>query len=290
MGKNVGFIGLGIMGRAMAGNVLAKGYGLTVYNRSMDKCRPLQEAGAIPVASPREVAASAEVVILMLTGPEAIEAVLNGDDGLLAGLAPGATVINMSTVTPTYAEKLNDELAARSVTYLDVPVSGSKKPAAEATLVLLAGGPRPSVAALEPLLLTMGKKVVYCGTAGYGSRMKMVINLLLAVMMEGLSEAVLLGNRCGLTTDAVLETVLAGPLGCGLFNLKAEMLKNDSFPTQFPFKHMHKDLGFILETARDNQAATPVAAVVRQLFERGMAEGLGELDFAALHRVLAAMK
>ena len=282
----IGFIGLGIMGIPMARNILKKGYELTVYNRSADKALPLKDAGALIAETPKEVGARCDVVILMLTGPPAIDAVLYGEHGLLAGLAPGKAIINMSTVTPAYAEKIGVELAARSLIYLDVPVSGSKVPAEEATLVLLAGGPHDAVVKFEPLLLAMGKKVVFCGEVGNGSKMKMVINLLLATMMEGLAEAVTLGNKTGLSTEAVLETVLAGPLGCGLFNLKADMLKKQEYPTQFPFKHMKKDLGFILETAAANSAPAPVCRQIDALYEQGMAKGFGDLDFAAVKKVL----
>jgi len=287
MPYNVGFIGLGIMGERMARNILAAGHTLTVYNRSAEKTAGLAAAGAKVASSPAALGAGADVVILMLTGPEAVDAILEGEHGLLAAEMQGKTVINMSTVTPAYSRALAQRLAQHKIIFLDIPVSGSKKPAEDGTLVLLAGGPQDNIGELEHLLLTMGKKVLYCGEAGMGSTMKMVINLLLAVMMEGLCEAVVLAEKSGLSADLVLDTVLAGPLGCGLFNLKAGMLKSGDFAPQFPLKHMEKDLRFILETARQSQAATPVADVVADLFRQGMEQGMAELDFAAVKKIIA---
>jgi len=223
---------------------------------------------------------------LMLTGPEAIEASLWGKRGLLDKDAACRTIVNMSTVSPTYTKDLNERLKTQGVVLIDAPVSGSKNPAQEGTLVILAGGPKETVEALGPLLLSMGKKVIYCGEAGAGSSMKMVINLLLCTMVTGLSESLTLGEKCGLSKDAVLETVLAGPLGCGLFSMKADMLKSGEYPVQFPFKHMYKDLNFILETAQENGMNARIGETIRTLYGEGMEKGFADLDFAAIKKVV----
>jgi len=288
MEKNIGFIGLGIMGEPMARNLLAGGFGLTVFNRSPTKTTGLREAGAKVAASPLGVGRENETVILMLTGPEAIDAVLGGAEGLLGEGSRCRTVVNMSTVAPAYSESLAERLAERGVTLIDAPVSGSKKPAEDGTLVILAGGPQRTVAALEPAFLCMGKKVVFCGAAGKASAMKMVVNLLLGTMIGGLSEALSLGEKCGLETATILDTVLAGPLGCTLFALKAEMFKSGEYPVQFPFKHMLKDLDFILETARQRGSGAKLGAALQELYKAGLEEGLGEFDFAAIKKVVAS--
>lgn len=286
MNERIGFIGLGIMGEPMARNLMASGFALTVYNRTAAKADGLEKAGAKVASIPREVGREAETVILMLTGPEAIDATLWGEGGLLSGEKQCRTIINMSSVSPAYTRELYSRLQKQGVLLIDAPVSGSKKPAEDATLVILAGGPEERVAELEPLLLKMGKKVVYCGEAGSGSSMKMFINLLLCSMLSGLSEALTLGEKCGLATEAMLETVLAGPLGCGLFQMKADMFRSGEYPTQFPFKHMYKDLNFILATAEENGMNAQLGGVLRKLYARGMEEGLGELDFTAIKRVM----
>jgi 3-hydroxyisobutyrate dehydrogenase-like beta-hydroxyacid dehydrogenase len=289
MVMKVAFIGLGIMGQPMAKNVVSKGYPLSVYNRTAEKMLPLKEAGAVPTASPKEAAEGADVVILMLTGPEAVDQVLDGTRGVLAGLDEGKTIINMSTVPPAYSGRLSERLKSHSIVAVDAPVYGSKKAAEEGALVILAGGPQSKVKEVEPLLLSMGKKVVYCGEAGQGSSMKMVANLLLGIMAAGLAEAVNLGQRCGLSTEVILETILSGPTQCPLFEFKKPMLINDDYGAQFPLKHMAKDVRFILQTADEAGAAAPVGHVVFQLYRGAVGRGLSDQDFAAVKKILESM-
>lgn len=286
MEKRIGFIGLGIMGQPMARNLLSGGYELMVYNRTADRGAVLEDAGAVVADTPIAVGRAAETVILMLTGPDAIDAVLWGDNGLVGEGSRCQTVINMSTVSPAYTKDLSEKLVTKGVTLIDAPVSGSKKPAENATLVILAGGPRDVVDGLEPILLKMGKKVVYCGDVGAGSNMKMFINLLLCSMICGLSESLVLGEKCGLAKEAMLETVLAGPLGCGLFTMKSDMLKSGQYPVQFPFKHMFKDLNFILATAHEHGMEARIGETLQSLYTVGMERGFGDLDFAAIKKVV----
>ena len=285
----VAFVGLGIMGQPMAKNIAKKGYPLSVYNRTAEKALPLKEAGAVVTANPRDAAKGADAVILMLTGPEAVDRVLDGPQGVLAGLDAGRTIINMSTVPPSYSRHLYETLKARSIVAIDAPVSGSQKPAEEGALVILAGGPQAKVKEMEPLLLSMGKKIVYCGEAGQGSSMKMAVNLLLGIMAAGLAEAVNLGQKCGLSTETMLETMLSGPMQCPLFEFKKPMLISDSYGVQFPLKHMAKDVRFVLQTADESGAAVPAGHVVFQLYRAAMGRGLSDKDFAAVKKVLEAM-
>jgi len=285
MGLNVGFIGLGIMGQPMAQNVAKGDFQLTVFNRSSKKAAPLADAGASVAPNPKAVAEASDVIILMLAGPEAIDAVFEGPEGLLAGMKAGQTLVNMSTVSPAYSKQLAEKLTAESVVAIDAPVSGSRKPAEEGALVILAGGPKHKVAELEPLFMRMGKKVVYCGEAGQGSSMKMSVNLLLGIMAAGICEAVNLGQRCGLDTATMLETMLAGPMGCALFEFKKPMLIDDSFSAQFPLKHMTKDIRFALQTADENGAMAPIGHTVFQLYRQSMGQGLADMDFAAVKKV-----
>ena len=285
MALNVGFIGLGIMGRPMAQNVAKGDFQLTVFNRSSDKATALADSGASVASTPKAVAEASDVIILMLAGPEAIDAVLEGPEGLMAGMKAGQTLVNMSTVSPAYSKQLADRLSAESVVAIDAPVSGSRKPAEDGALVILAGGPKDKVNELEPLFLCMGKKVVYCGKAGQGSSMKMAVNLLLGIMAAGICEAVNLGQKCGLDTTTMLETMLAGPMGCALFEFKKPMLIDDRFSAQFPLKHMTKDIRFALQTADENGAVAPIGHTVFQLYRQSMGQGLADMDFAAVKKV-----
>jgi 3-hydroxyisobutyrate dehydrogenase-like beta-hydroxyacid dehydrogenase len=276
---------LGIMGQPMAQNIAKGGHALTVYNRSSEKATPFGEAGATVASTPKAVAEASDVIILMLAGPEAIDAVLEGPEGLMAGLQAGQTLVNMSTVSPQYSKELADKLSAKSAVAIDAPVSGSRKPAEEGALVILAGGLQDKVTELEPLFMCMGKKVVYCGAAGQGASMKMAVNLLLGIMAAGICEAVNLGQKSGLDTATMLETMLAGPMGCALFEFKKPMLIDDSFSAQFPLKHMTKDIRFALQTADENGAMAPIGHTVFQLYRQSMGQGLADQDFAAVKKV-----
>jgi 3-hydroxyisobutyrate dehydrogenase-like beta-hydroxyacid dehydrogenase len=289
MYQKIGFTGMGIMGQPMALNILRAGYELMVYNRTKDKTLPLAEAGALVAETPATMAAWADVIIFMLTGPEAIDAVIYGEKGVLSAQRSGKVIINMSTVSPAYSRTLNNCLQPGGLDYIDAPVSGSKKPAVDGSLIILAGGPRELVNTLEPLFLSMGQKVVYCGEAGQGSAMKMTVNLLLGVMLEGLCESLNMAQQLKLETGLVLDTILAGPLGCGLFRLKNDMLQQNDFPVQFPLKHMAKDLRFVLQTADEAGAAVPAGHAVFQLYRQGVGLGNGDLDFAAVKKTLEAL-
>jgi len=289
MTQPIGFIGLGIMGQPMAANLLQAGYRLHVWNRTATKAAALTRQGAASADSPRQLAETSETIVLMLTGPAAIDAVLQGPDGLLAAPLDGKTVINMSSIPPVYARQLAGQLQSHGARAIDAPVSGSRKPAEEGALVILAGGDPDDLARVEPLLLVMGKKVVHCGEAGQGSAMKMAVNLLLGTMMAGLAEAVNFGEKQGLDTATLLDTILAGPLGCGLFQLKREMLIDHAYPAQFPYRHMAKDLGFILGTAAGLQVPVPLGNMLAGLYREDADAELADSDFAAVKRILEAM-
>ncbi len=287
--EKIGFIGLGIMGTAMAANIRKAGYPLLVYNRTPEKVRALTALGAETAAAPRSLAREADVIILMVTGPEAIDELLWGLEGASRSLDASKTLINMSSVSPRYTRELAQKLAPIGVSFIDAPVSGTKKPAEDGALIILAGGDRDQVERATPLLSTMGKKVVYCGPAGRGSHMKMAINLLLAVMMEGLAEMVTLGLAGGLELEAMLEVVSAGAMNCAMYQVKADMLRTGDYPPNFPLKHMTKDLKYIVDTAYETGAATPAAHTLLQVFRQGVTLDWGDLDYAAVRRVLARL-
>jgi len=286
MTQRIGFIGLGIMGQAMASNILKAGYPLTVYNRTADKAEALRDAGALVADRPSLVTDASDVIILMLTGQEAVDAVLHGDDGVLSGECKGKIVINMSTVPANCSTDWAKQLAEHGATLIDAPVSGSKIPAQQGTLVILAGGPEELIQAQEPLLLCMGKKVIHCGPVGSGSSMKLAINLLLGIMMEGMAEAVHLAESSGIATETLIDAVASGPLACTLFQLKEEMFKTGNYPPQFPFKHMAKDMQFVVAAAAENGAYLPLGTELAKLFSPSADATLMDQDFAAVKTLL----
>jgi 3-hydroxyisobutyrate dehydrogenase-like beta-hydroxyacid dehydrogenase len=289
MKQKIGFMGLGIMGTPMAANLLKAGYPVMVYNRSPEKAEPLVKQGAGLASNPENLAKAAEVIIAMVTGPEALHDLLWGANGAGKALNSSKTFINMSSVSPRHTRELAAQLEPTGALFIDAPVSGTKKPAEDGTLIILAGGPQDKVQELEPLFGAMGKKVVYCGAAGQGSMMKMFINLLLGMMMEGFAEVLNFGRLGGLSVPAMLDTVFSGPLSCGLFQMKAPNLEKKSYPTAFPFKHMTKDIKFVLDTAYELKAPVPVAQTLLHLFQSGVAQGWGDEDISAIARVLEGL-
>jgi len=287
MKPRVGFAGMGIMGKPMALNIAKAGHDVAVYNRT----RPSQESvpGLAIVGTPEELARQRDVLVLMVTGPQALDALLWGEGGMAPALGPGKTVVNMSTVPPAYTREMAERIAACGAAFVDAPVSGSKVPAQQGTLVILAAGERAVVDKLEPLLLCMGKKVVYCGPAPQGTMMKMAVNLLLANMMSGLAEMLNFGRAGGLELQTMLDVVLGGPMGCDLFRIKEPLLKEGAYPAQFPVKHMAKDLKFVTDTAFGLRCPAPSAFANLQLFNQAQAKGLDELDFSAVLQVLESM-
>ncbi|WP_243359986.1 NAD(P)-dependent oxidoreductase [Fundidesulfovibrio terrae] len=287
MKPKVGFAGMGIMGKPMAHNIVKAGFAVSVYNRT--KPQPDDVAGAYVADTPLALARENDVLVIMVTGPKAIEAILWGEDGMAAALGQGKKVVNMSTVSPEYTAQIAAKVEATGAVFVDAPVSGSKIPAQQGTLVVLAGGPKDEVEALEPIFAAMGKKTVYCGPAPQGSMMKMAVNLLLSNMMCGLSEMLTFGKAGGLSAETMLEVVLGGPMGCDLFKIKEPLITQRKFLAQFPLKHMAKDLKFVTDTACALRCPAPSAFANLQLFNQGMSKGMGELDFAAVIEVLEGM-
>jgi 3-hydroxyisobutyrate dehydrogenase-like beta-hydroxyacid dehydrogenase len=286
MKPKVGFLGLGIMGQAMAANILKAGYPLTVFNRTAARAEALARQGAAVAPTPKALAQAAEVIIAMVTGPEALYNLLWGAEGAAEALGPGKVFINMSSVSPSFTKEMAVQVAAAGAAFLDAPVSGTKKPAEEGALVILAGGKPEKIQELTPLLLTMGKKVIYCGRVGQGSMMKMFINLLLGVMMEGFAEALNFGARGGLDFDAMLETVASGAMNSPMFQVKAANLKAGHYPAAFPLKHLAKDCKFVVDTAFELGAPVPVGQTLLHLYRSGWAQGWGDEDISAIARVL----
>ncbi|MGD0216404.1 MAG: NAD(P)-dependent oxidoreductase [Desulfobaccales bacterium] len=286
MDTKIGFMGLGIMGAAMAARILKADYPLMVYNRTAAKAEPLAQLGAGIASSPRALAKTAEIIIAMVTGPEALYELLWGEEGAAAAFSPGQVFINMSSVSPSFTRELGKQLAPTGITFIDAPVSGTKKPAEEGTLVILASGKKEKVEELEPLFLTMGKKVIFCGRTGQGSMMKMFINLLLGLAMEGFAEALNFGRLGGLELEAMLETVFSGAMNAPMFQVKAANFRDRNHPPAFPLKHLTKDAKFVLDTAYELGAPVPGGQMLLHLYRAGVAQGWGDEDISAIIKVM----
>jgi 3-hydroxyisobutyrate dehydrogenase len=292
MGKKmqrIGFIGLGLMGHPMAANVAKAGYPLTVYNRTPAKAEGLIAAGARVAGSPSEVAEASQVVITMLTDAAAVEAVLSGPTGLLAGGQPGSVLIDMSTVAPEQSRRIAAGLAAQGWMMLDAPVFGSTGPATEGTLGILVGGDEGIFEAQRGLLETMGKHVFYFGPQGSGATAKLAFNLMVAAQVASLAEAMVLAAKGGLDLALMAKAICASPVASMLVQRKVGSMVANDFPAAFPLRHMHKDLGLMVGTSHAIGAPMPATASIHQLYTAARARGLGEEDFAAIFRLLVEM-
>lgn len=283
----VGFVGLGIMGGAMATNLQKAGYALTVWNRDLSKTDQLVAGGAERAASPREVAEQSDIVISMMADPVAVAAVRDGEQGIIAGLRPGAGYLDMSTVDTETALASAQYAHQRSALFLEAPVAGSRKPAEDATLTIMAAGDRQLYDKALPLLEKMGKKILYLGEAGSAARMKLANNLVMGGMLTAFCEGMALAVKTGLDPAQFLDVLDSGAMSNPMFRMKgAAVVENAEFPVAFPLKHMQKDLRLALQLAEKAGQPLFATATVNELFKKALAAGLGDADFAAVNRVI----
>ncbi|QGN06918.1 NAD(P)-dependent oxidoreductase [Halorhabdus sp. CBA1104] len=282
MTQTVGVIGLGAMGAPMAQNVSDAGYPLCVYNRTRERTEPFADAGHDVADSPAEVAQRADVVIVMVTDDEALEAVLEGEDGVLDGLTDGTIVLQMSTVTPAATAAAAEAVHNVGGRYVDAPVSGTVGPAKKGTLTVLAAGPDTLIAEVEGILSAIGEPVVDCGAVGDGTRMKLFVNLLLGDMMSAFAEALAFGTAQGLAYDDMLTVVEAGAVDSPLFSIKGENIAADDFEPRFPIDLQFKDLRYAVDEANESGVPLPQTAAARETFSAASGMGHGGQDMAAV--------
>lgn len=282
----VGFIGMGIMGSRMAGNLLEKGNELVVYNRTGEKTEPLVARGALMAETPAEVAEQVPVIITMLTDPPAVTSVALGENGFLEGLTGGSLWIDCSTVNPSFSRKMAGECAERGLRFIDAPVAGSKIPAERGELLFFVGGLKDDIESVRPLLESMGKAVFVIGGHGMGTAMKMVNNILLAGAIALFSEGMVLGEEAGIPREMLLESLLASPVSAPILALKKPMIESGNFEAHFPLRLMHKDLHLASVTAYECGVSMPSSNAVKETFGLALRRGLGEKDLAALYQYL----
>jgi len=284
--KRIGFLGMGIMGRAMAANLVRAGYRVVVWNRTPERCAPLVALGAEQLRSPQEVVAASEVTIAMLADPDAARDVALGTAGVVSCLKSGQAYVDMSTVDPGTSRIIAAAVEKVGGRFLEAPVSGSKKPAEDGTLVILAAGDETLYREMAPVFSVLGKKSMFLGEAGCGASLKLIVNMTMGGMMTLLGEALSLGDRCGLDGERILEALTSGAIANPLFAVKGAGILRGEHPVNFPLKHMQKDLR--LAVGLGDAAGQPLHAVAtaNETFKRALAAGLGEMDFSAVARVV----
>ena len=286
MAEKIGFVGLGIMGRPMARNLMRAGHDLVVFNRSREKAEVMANEGAEAAGNLAEVAQQCSVVITMLPGPPEVKAVLAGDDGLLAGAREGTLLVDMSTSSPALARDLASAARRRGVGMLDAPVSGGDVGAEEGTLSIMVGGAEEDFERAKPLLGVMGETVVRVGEAGAGQVTKACNQIVVALVMEAVSEALVLGSKGGVAPEKILEVLSGGLAANRVTEVKREKFLGGDFSPGGKVEFHHKDLGIALATGREHGVALPATALVDQMFAALKAKGRGAWDHSALITLL----
>jgi 3-hydroxyisobutyrate dehydrogenase-like beta-hydroxyacid dehydrogenase len=285
----VAFLGLGTMGAPMARRLLSAGFDLCVYNRTPARCEPLRSLGARVAATPAEAVVGAEVVCTMLADPAALSAVCDGPDGVLSAIEPGSVLVELSTVGVEPLVPLRAALLAKDVALVDAPVSGSRVPAEEGVLVVLAGGPCDAIARVTPVLAAFGA-VRRTGPSGSGAATKLVFNQLGAHMLAGLVSGLVLGVRLGLDPRELLASIDQGAFRSPMFAHKgARIIEGRFSPADFSVDLLLKDQQLVLDAAQRAGVSLPTLEAVRDLVARAVREGDGESDLCAVVRVLERM-
>lgn len=285
--KKYGFLGLGIMGRAMAANLLRAGFPLTIWNRSPGKADALVSQGAKLAKTPAEVVASSDITFAMVADPKASLDLCFEKDGILEGLSSGKGYIDISTVSPETVFRISQAVSDAGGRYLEAPVSGSKKPAEDGTLVFLCGGDKQLYTDAAPALEVMGKNSFFFGEAGNGAKTKLLVNMIMGTMIAALGEGLALTRKAGLNPEDLLEVLAEGAIDNPMFRLKGPQMIKGEYPTAFPLKHMQKDLRLALQLA--DQCRQPLATVAsaNNSFLRALQKGFGDADTGAVFEAIS---
>jgi 3-hydroxyisobutyrate dehydrogenase len=282
----VGFIGLGIMGRPMAGHILKGGHPLIVHNRTRSKTAELQERGAAVADSPAEVAALSEIVIIMVSDTPDVEQVVAGPRGVIEGIRPGSVVVDMSTISPRMERALDDRLRQRSAALVDAPVSGGDVGARNATLAIMAGGERKAFDRVRPVLELLGRTITYCGPSGSGQIAKLCNQIVICVTLLGVSEALVFARKNGLDPSIMIEAISGGAAQSWQLTHLGPRIINRDFAPGFMVDLVQKDLRLVLEAGTSAGVSLPATGLVHQLFGSARAHGWGGEGTQSLAKVL----
>ncbi len=275
--KEIGFIGIGVMGKSMVRNLLKKGFSVSIYTRTKQKALAVIEEGAFWCDSIAECVKQKEIVITMVGYPKDVEGVYFGEKGILENAEKGTYIIDMTTTSPKLSQKIYLEGAKRGLSTLDAPVSGSDIGAAQGTLSIMVGGDKEAFIHCKPVLEALGKNIVYQGKAGYGQHTKMANQIALAGAISGVCEALTYGRMVGLDLQTMLDSISKGAAGSWQMDNMAPRILKDDFAPGFFIKHYVKDLKIALEEVEDRDFALSVLQTVKNMYQT--MENAGEGDF-----------
>ena len=286
MAQTLGFIGLGIMGRPMAKNLLKAGYPLVVHSRSKAPVDDLTTAGARSAPSPKAVTEQVDVLITMLPNSPDVELVALGSQGILEGARSGLIYVDMSTISPLVSQRIDKALAARGVRMLDAPVSGGERGAVEGTLSIMVGGDKPTFDLVLPIFQAMGKTITHLGPLGAGGFTKLANQIIVAVNLTALGEALTLARKAGLNRELTLKALGGGLAGSRCLEQKTPNYLSNTYNPGFRVDLHFKDLGLIMESGRALGVPLPTTALVQELFAALRVRGRGGLDHSAVITLL----
>jgi 3-hydroxyisobutyrate dehydrogenase-like beta-hydroxyacid dehydrogenase len=286
MRMRIGFLGLGTMGFPMAHNLARAGHAVTVWNRTASRAEPLLRKGAVRADTPRQAATGQDLVFTSLSDERALEQVLDGDQGVLAGIAQGGILVDTSTSGVRATRSMEERLREKGASLVAAPVLGSKAAAEKAQLVVVAGGPAPALDRARPALHAISSRLIELDTAPHAALMKLVVNAIGGAMMTGFAEALVLGASGGLDVAKIVDTVQASSFHSPLYLMKGEQILQKDWSARFAMSLAEKDQRLTHEAAAELGAKMPVNAAVRRLFADGVEAGRGADDMSAVADVL----
>lgn len=280
----VGFIGLGIMGKPMAKNMIKAGYDLIVFDRNKSSMEDVAAAGAKAAESARELAADSDVIITMLPNSPHVKSVVLEEGGVIETAKPGTILIDMSSIAPLASQEIAAELAKKGIDMLDAPVSGGEPKAIDGTLSIMVGGKEELFEKYKPLLLTMGSSAVLCGGIGAGNVTKLANQIIVAVNIAAMSEAFILAQKAGVSAELVFNAIKGGLAGSTVLNAKAPMVLTGNFKPGFKIDLHIKDLNNVLETAKELNVPTILTDKVMEMLQALHDDGEGQSDHSAIYK------
>ncbi len=287
--KQIGFVGLGIMGARIVKRLLGAGYTVTGFNRTQSKAQSLLDSGMQWATTPRDVAQAADITISMVSDTAALSYIAQGADGILAGLSVGKTYVDMSTVSPALIRDLAKQVTAKGAQMLEAPVSGSVPAAESGTLVMYVGGEAATLEAVRPVFETLSQKIIHVGPNGQGVSMKIAINLNLAVQLLSLFESLILAERSGISRAMALDSLLNSVAASPAMKYRAPFIFKMPDEVWFSVKMLQKDLQLALEMGQELNVPLETVAHANEVLSSARAMGYGEADFAAMFHVVRTM-
>jgi len=284
----LGFLGLGIMGHPMARHLLDAGHDVGLWSHTAAKANELASGrdNGKACSTPKEVAEAADCIFLIVGNTAMSESIVFGSDGLLAGAKPGTVIVDASTVAPSYSRSASERCLANGVHFLDAPCTGSKPGAEGGTLTFMVGGDQAVYESVKPYFEPMGKQLYYCGGPGLGMNAKLTQNLILSNLLQAFNEGMVLATKAGVEPELMVDILSNSAARSGLISFKAPYVFRRDFSTNFSVKWMHKDIGLMLDSAKDIGVPLPLTSLTHQLFQDAITYGVGDEDICSTIKVL----